>query len=175
MLGVLTRPPEHWVRTMEREEAMTAALQLQHDAGLIMSNLQVLGQFVTPLNRMSSEIFRGDAACVRPGGVSLSCSAGHFTISSDLPCGSLHGSDGIMAPAASALLCSHFNTIRSGPTHKLLYFCRATSWTPDVVSLCIVNMLPVLYTGRLFTSPILGLSGLPHWPGTCVVVVSILN
>ena len=32
------------------------ALQLQHDTGLILSNLQVLGQFVTSLNRMSSEV-----------------------------------------------------------------------------------------------------------------------
>ena len=37
---------------------MSAALQLQHDAGLIVSNLQVLGQFVTSLNRMSSEVMR---------------------------------------------------------------------------------------------------------------------
>ena len=55
---LLTRPPGHWVRTMEREEAVKAALQIQRDAGLIMSNLQVLGQFVTSLNRMSSEVLR---------------------------------------------------------------------------------------------------------------------
>ena len=35
-----------------------AALQLQHDAELMMSNLQVCGQFVTSLNRMSSEVMR---------------------------------------------------------------------------------------------------------------------
>ena len=35
---------------------MTAALQLQHNTGLIISNLQVLGQFVTSFNRMSSEV-----------------------------------------------------------------------------------------------------------------------
>ena len=35
---------------MGRDRAMSAALQLQHDAGLILSNLQVLGQFVTSLN-----------------------------------------------------------------------------------------------------------------------------
>ena len=35
---------------------MVAALQLQHDAGLILSNLQVVGQLVTSLNRMSSEV-----------------------------------------------------------------------------------------------------------------------
>ena len=44
------RPPGHWVQTMEREEAVTAALQLK------MSNLQVLGQLVTSLNRMTSEV-----------------------------------------------------------------------------------------------------------------------
>ena len=37
---------------------LAAALQLQHDAGLIMSNIQVLGQFVTSLNRMASEVMR---------------------------------------------------------------------------------------------------------------------
>ena len=37
---------------------MTAALQLQHDAGLITSNLQVLGQFITSLNQMLSEVMR---------------------------------------------------------------------------------------------------------------------
>ena len=35
-----------------------AALQLQHDAGLMTSNLQVLGQFVTSLNCMSLEVMR---------------------------------------------------------------------------------------------------------------------
>ena len=43
---------------MGRDRTMSAALQLQHDAGLILSNLQVLGQFVTSLNRMSSEVMR---------------------------------------------------------------------------------------------------------------------
>ena len=55
---LLTRAPGHWVQTMDREEAVTAAPQLQPDAGLITSNLQVLGQFVTSLNRMSSEVMR---------------------------------------------------------------------------------------------------------------------
>ena len=38
-----------------REDAFGCA-QLQHDAGLILSNIQVLQQFVTSLNRMSSEV-----------------------------------------------------------------------------------------------------------------------
>ena len=43
---------------MGREKTLAAELQLQHDAGLIMSNIQVLGQFVTSLNRMASEVMR---------------------------------------------------------------------------------------------------------------------
>ena len=37
---------------------MAAALQLQHDADLMSSNLQVLGQYVTSLNHMSTEVMR---------------------------------------------------------------------------------------------------------------------
>ena len=37
---------------------MSAALQSQHDAGLMMANIQVLGQFVTSLYRMSSDVMR---------------------------------------------------------------------------------------------------------------------
>ena len=55
---LLSRTPEYWMHHMGRDRAMSGALQLQHDAGLILSNLQVLGQFVTSLNRMSSEVMR---------------------------------------------------------------------------------------------------------------------
>ena len=61
---------------MNRKQAVSAALQLQHDAGLMMSNLQV---FVTSLNRMSSEVLR-------------------LAFGQDLAGGSLHGCDGIVAP-----------------------------------------------------------------------------
>ena len=55
---LLSRSLEYWLHHMGRDRTMSAALQLQHDAGLILSNLQVLGQFVTSLNRMSSEVMR---------------------------------------------------------------------------------------------------------------------
>ena len=55
---LLSRSPEYWLHHMGRERTLSAALQLQHDEGLILSNLQVLGQFVTSLNRMSSEVMR---------------------------------------------------------------------------------------------------------------------
>ena len=50
--------PSDWVQIMYRRDAMAAPLQLQHDAGLMASNLQVLGQYVTSLNRMSTEVMR---------------------------------------------------------------------------------------------------------------------
>ena len=55
---LLSRTPGYWLHHMDREQAVSAALQMQHDAGIMMSNLQVLGQFVTSLNRMSSEVLR---------------------------------------------------------------------------------------------------------------------
>ena len=55
---LLSHPPGYWLHHMAKDEAMSAALQLQHDAGLIMTNLQVLGQFVTSVNRMSSKVIR---------------------------------------------------------------------------------------------------------------------
>ena len=53
-----SRSPEYWVHHMGREKALSAALQLQHDAGLILSNVQVLQQLVTALNRTSSDVLR---------------------------------------------------------------------------------------------------------------------
>ena len=55
---LLSRSPEYWLHHMGRERTIAAALQLQHYAGLILSNLQVLGQFVTSLDWMSSEVMR---------------------------------------------------------------------------------------------------------------------
>ena len=39
---LLSRSPEYWLNHMGYEKTLSAALQLQHDAGLILSNLQVL-------------------------------------------------------------------------------------------------------------------------------------
>ena len=47
---------EYWVHHMGRENALSAALQLQHDVGLILSNVQVLQQLVTSLCRTSSDV-----------------------------------------------------------------------------------------------------------------------
>ena len=55
---LLSCSPEYWLHHMGHERTMAAALQLQHGVGLMLSNLQVLGQFVTSLNRMSWEVMR---------------------------------------------------------------------------------------------------------------------
>ena len=55
---LLSRTPEYWLHYMGCERTLAAALQLQHDADLILSNLQVLGQFVTSLKLMLLEVMR---------------------------------------------------------------------------------------------------------------------
>ena len=52
---LLSRSPEYW---LHHEKTLLAAFQLQHDAGLFLSNVQVLQQFVTAINRTSSEVMR---------------------------------------------------------------------------------------------------------------------
>ena len=42
----LNQSPSFWVDRLGQESAMAAAVNLQRDAGFMMSNLQILGQFV---------------------------------------------------------------------------------------------------------------------------------
>ena len=51
---LLGRTPEYWLEHMGRERMVAAVLQLHHDASLIMTNVQVMEQFVTGLNRTAS-------------------------------------------------------------------------------------------------------------------------
>ena len=53
---LLSRSPEYWLEHMGRDRAVAAALRLHHDASLIMTNVQVMSQFVTSLNRTASEV-----------------------------------------------------------------------------------------------------------------------
>ena len=55
---LLSHSPEYWIHHLGHEKTLAAALQLQHDANLILSNVQVLQHFVTSLNRTSSEVMR---------------------------------------------------------------------------------------------------------------------
>ena len=49
---LLDRAPLYWVEDMGKERAMVAAATLQRDAGVMLSNLQILSQFAMALNRM---------------------------------------------------------------------------------------------------------------------------
>ena len=53
---LLSRSPEYFVQHMGKEETLSAALQLQHDAGLILSNVQVLQQLVTAFHNTSTNM-----------------------------------------------------------------------------------------------------------------------
>ena len=53
---LMSRNPEYWVHHMGVENSLSAALQLQHDAGLVSSNVQVLQQLVTSMCRTSSDV-----------------------------------------------------------------------------------------------------------------------
>ena len=53
---LLNHSPSFWVNRLGQECSMVAAVNLQRDAGLMMSNIQILAQFVTSLHRMSSEM-----------------------------------------------------------------------------------------------------------------------
>ena len=54
----LGRTTEYWLEHMGRKRTVAAALRLHHDASLIMTNVQVMAQFVTSLNRTASEVMR---------------------------------------------------------------------------------------------------------------------
>ena len=53
---LLNQSPSFWVNRLGQESDMVAAVNLQRDTGFMMSNLQILGQFVTSLHRMSAEM-----------------------------------------------------------------------------------------------------------------------
>ena len=53
---LLNQSPSFWVDRLGQDSAMVAAMNLQRDAGFMMTNLQILGQFVMSLHRMSAEM-----------------------------------------------------------------------------------------------------------------------
>ena len=53
---LLNQSPSFWVDRLGQGSAMAAAVNLQRDAGFMMSNLQILAQFVMSLHRMSAEM-----------------------------------------------------------------------------------------------------------------------
>ena len=97
---LLGRTPEYWLEHMGRERTVQAALQLHHDASLIMTNVQIMSQLVTSFTRTASEVMR-TVYDREP----FPTSAVDFVIS----CGSLHGRYGIVA--TNGLSGSHLGLI----------------------------------------------------------------
>ena len=86
---LLSRAPGYWLHHMNRDQAISAALQLQCDAGLMMSNLQVLGQF----------LIRGDAVGIWPGTIPVRSDPVCGAVSTCSAGSPLHGCDGFVASA----------------------------------------------------------------------------
>ena len=78
------------------EKTLAAVLQLQHDAGLIMSNIQVIGQF---RHFVEPDGVGGHADGIRSRAISFGCSAVRHAVSPCSSCGSLYGSHGFVASA----------------------------------------------------------------------------
>ena len=53
---LLCHSPAFWVQRMGEEDAVAATINLQQDAGVMLSNLQILSRFLTSLHRMSMEM-----------------------------------------------------------------------------------------------------------------------
>ena len=53
---LLYHSPTFWVDRLGEEHAMAAAVNLQRYAGIMLSNIQILSQFVTSLHIMLSEM-----------------------------------------------------------------------------------------------------------------------
>ena len=61
---LLYHSPTFWVDRLGEEDAMAAVVNLQRDAGIMLSNLQILSQFATSLHRISSEMMTLRMGCV---------------------------------------------------------------------------------------------------------------
>ena len=53
---LLFHSPTYWAHHLDQEDAIVATVNLQRDSGVMSSNLQILGIFVTSLEQMSSEV-----------------------------------------------------------------------------------------------------------------------
>ena len=73
---------------------MSAALLLQHDAGLMMTNIQGVGSIC---DISESDIFRGDAAGLWSGTVPLGSSPGCVAVSTCTTGSLLHDGYGVVA------------------------------------------------------------------------------
>ena len=91
---LLSRIPEYWLHHLGHQKTLAVALQLQHDADLILSNVQVLSnvqQFA------QQDVVRGHACRLWSGAVSGGCDAAGGAVVPYSSGGALHDSHGIVA------------------------------------------------------------------------------
>ena len=102
---LVSRSPEYWLHHMGCERTLAAALQRQHDAGLILSNLPVFGQFVNSLNRLCRWRLIGSRFRRKPCSLCrrLTVFDGQRTIWQPWACGVHPVRRGSMAPAVVVL------------------------------------------------------------------------
>ena len=99
---LLSRSPEYWVQHMGRGKTLSAALQIQHDAGLILSNVQVLQQL--------------DGGCPWPPSISNSRDAACIAFFPSSPSSPLYDGNGSVASAGRA---GDTRTSTGGDVHYL--------------------------------------------------------
>ena len=91
---LLYRSATFWIQRMGEEDAVAAAMNLQRDSGVMLSNLQILSQFVTSLQRMLTEMLD-----LGLGHVGIPFTGGRSSVSGAAGAsgGTVYGRDGIMA------------------------------------------------------------------------------
>ena len=93
---LLNHSPSFWVNRLGEECAMAAAVNLQQDAGLMMSNLQILAQFVTDV---TLDVVGNNEYWRRSCSVSCRRSSDVIHDSEGTASGQIHGSNGPVAPS----------------------------------------------------------------------------
>ena len=88
-----SRSPEYWVEHMGREKTLSAALQLHHDAGLILSNVS---------DCITWRVCQCDGGRPWPPAVSNTRNVARITVRPSSPSSPLHDGDGSVAPADRA-------------------------------------------------------------------------
>ena len=94
---LLYHSPSFWVDQLGEEDAMAAAVNLQRDAGIMLSNLQILLQLIV-CYVAASNVFRDDSTRDGTCGVPFEGDRGFLYGSEGAPGGQVHGCNGSVAP-----------------------------------------------------------------------------
>ena len=115
LAGLLSHSLEYWLHHLGLEKTLAAALQLQHDTGLILSNERA---GAAPIRHLTQhEVVGGHEGRIRSGAVSGGCNATGGAIVPGSSGGTLYGGSGLVAatlytgnsgtPAVGDMQCLH--------------------------------------------------------------------